>query len=68
MAVEKGVMCDPSMLISFDSECDNLTGLRSELCRLPIKPSTIFEMYTKKEMREKFKVRSPNLADAVMMT
>ncbi|AHJ87854.1 terminase large subunit [Vibrio phage PVA1] len=68
LAVEKGVMCDPSMLISFDSECDNLTGLRSELCRLPIKPSTIFEMYTKKEMREKFKVRSPNLADAVMMT
>ena len=68
LAVAKGVMCDPSMLISFSSDCDNLTGLRSELCRLPIKPSTIFEMYTKKEMREKFKVRSPNLADAVMMT
>lgn len=68
LAVEKGVMCDPSELISFSSECENLTGLRSELCRLPIKPSTIFEMYTKKEMREKFKVRSPNLADAVMMT
>lgn len=68
LAVTKGVMCDPSMLISFSSECENLTGLRSELCRLPIKPSTIFEMYTKREMREKFKVRSPNLADAVMMT
>lgn len=68
LAVEKGVMCDPSMLISFSSECENLTGLRSELCRLPIKPSTIFEMYTKIEMRSKFKVRSPNLADAVMMT
>jgi phage terminase large subunit len=68
LAVSKGVICDPSLLISFSSECDNLPGLRSELCRLPIKPSTIFEMYTKKEMREKFKVRSPNLADAVMMT
>lgn len=68
LAVEKGVMCDPSMLISFSSECEHLTGLRSELCRLPIKPSTIFEMYTKIEMRSKFKVRSPNLADAVMMT
>lgn len=67
-AVEKGVMCDPSMLISFSSECENLTGLRSELCRLPIKPSTIFEMYTKPEMRSKFKVRSPNLADTVMMS
>ncbi|CAM0101146.1 terminase_3 domain-containing protein [Vibrio phage 340E47.2] len=68
LAVEKGVMCDPSLLISFSSECESLTGLRSELCRLPIKPSTIFEMYTKAEMRKKFKVRSPNLADAVMMT
>lgn len=68
LAVEKGVMCDPSLLISFSSECENIGGLRSELCRLPIKPSTIFEMYTKKEMREKFKVRSPNLADAVMMS
>lgn len=68
LAVEKNIFCDPSLLISFSSECENLTGLRSELCRLPIKPSTIFEMYTKKEMREKFKVRSPNLADAVMMS
>lgn len=68
LAVEKGVMCDPSDLISFSSDCDALMTLRSELCRLPIKPSTIFEMYTKKEMREKFKVRSPNLADCVMMS
>ncbi len=68
LAVEEGVMCDPSDLISFSSNCESLTSLRSELCRLPIKPSTIFEMYTKKEMREKFKLRSPNLADAVMMT
>lgn len=67
-AVEKGVMCDPSELISFSSDCQDLKVLRSELCRLPIKPSTIFEMYTKKEMREKFKVRSPNLADCVMMS
>lgn len=68
LAVEKGVICDPSQLISFSSDCENINGLRSELCRLPIKPSTIFEMYTKREMREKFKVRSPNLADAVMMS
>lgn len=68
LAVVKGVTCDPSELISFSSECQSLTTLRSELCRLPIKPSTIFEMYTKKEMREKFKVRSPNCADVVMMS
>lgn len=69
LAIEKGIMCDPSRLISFSSECDDLKGLRSELCRLPIKPTSgTFEMYTKKEMREKFKVRSPNLADVVMMS
>jgi hypothetical protein len=28
----------------------------------------LFEMYTKKEMREKFKVRSPNCADVLMMS
>lgn len=67
-AVNDGVACDPEMLISFSSECEALTVLRSELCRLPIKPSTSFEMYTKKEMREKFKVRSPNCADVVMMS
>ena len=61
-------MCDPDMLISFSSECEELTGLRSELCRMPIKPSTLFELYTKDEMRRKFKVRSPNLADCVMMS
>lgn len=69
-AVEHGVMCDPDKLISFSSECSKLAGLRSELCRMPIKPNSqgLFEMYTKKEMREKFKLRSPNLSDAVMMT
>ena len=67
-AVNDNKACDPSLLISFSSDCDSLKTLRSELCRLPIKPSTIFEMYTKKEMREKFKVRSPNCADAVMMS
>ncbi|NKB39485.1 MAG: hypothetical protein GKR86_00235 [Ilumatobacter sp.] len=68
LAVVKGVMCDPEDLISFSSACESLSGLRSELCRLPIKPSTIFELYTKAQMREKFKLRSPNLADAVMMS
>lgn len=67
-AVVNHVACDPERLISFSSDCESLSVLRSELCRLPIKPSTTFEMYTKKEMREKFKVRSPNCADAVMMS
>lgn len=67
-AIVHNEMCDPDMLISFSSECEELMGLRSELCRMPIKPSTLFELYTKDEMRRKFKVRSPNLADCVMMS
>jgi phage terminase large subunit len=69
-AVNDGVMTDPDSLISFDSSCEDLTTLRSELCRMPIKPNMngLFELYTKKEMREKFKLRSPNCADALMMS
>jgi len=69
-AVTEGVMTDPDNLISFSSECENLKTLRSELCRMPIKPRSDgrFELYTKKEMREKFKVRSPNCSDVLMMS
>ena len=43
--------------------------LRSELCRMPIKPNSngLFELYTKKDMKNLFKFKSPNLADSVMM-
>lgn len=69
-AITEGVMTDPEQLISFSSECESLQTLRAELCRMPIKPNSsgLFELYTKKEMREKFKVRSPNCADGVMMS
>lgn len=69
-AISEGVMTDPEQLISFSSESESLKTLRAELCRMPIKPNStgLFELYTKKEMREKFKVRSPNCADGVMMS
>ena len=69
-AVSEGVMTNPDELISFSSSCESLSTLRAELCRMPIKPRSdgLFELYTKKEMREKFKVRSPNCADGVMMS
>lgn len=69
-AVTEGVMTNPENLISFSSKCESLKTLRAELCRMPIKPNSsgLFELYTKKEMREKFKVRSPNCADGVMMS
>lgn len=61
---------DPEKLISFSSDIEHLSKLRSELCRMPIKPngSGLFELYTKDTMRTKFKVSSPNLADCVMMS
>ena len=69
-AVTERVMTNPDLLISFSSECESLKILRSELCRMPIKPNSsgLFELYSKKEMREKFKVRSPNCADVLMMS
>jgi len=69
LAVEKGEYHNPDDLISFDSSIKLLPALRSELCRMPVKPNGAgkFEMYTKKEMKTKFKFKSPNLADPVMM-
>jgi len=68
-AVTKGVYHNPDELISFSSSIPALQRLRSELCLMPIKPngSGKFALYTKQEMKTKFKFRSPNLADAVMM-
>ena len=69
IAVTQHVYTDPDTMISFSSEITELTKLRAELCRLPIKPNPngIFELYTKEEMLKKFKIPSPNLADSVKM-
>ena len=69
LAVEEGKYINPDELLSFDSNIDILPKLRSELCRMPIKPNGngLFELYTKQEMKTKFKFKSPNLADSVMM-
>ena len=70
LAVEKSQYISPEKLISFDKSVKILSKLRAELCRMPIKPNSNgkFEMYTKEEMKNKFKFASPNLADALMMT
>ena len=64
-----GIYSDPGDLVSFSSDITMIKQLRSELCRLPIKPNKngLFELYTKEEMRVKFKMPSPNLADSVKM-
>lgn len=60
---------DPDQMISFDSSIKNLSKLRAELCRIPVKPNAngLFELYTKPEMKSKFSLSSPNLGDSVMM-
>jgi phage terminase large subunit len=60
---------DPDTLISFDSSIALLPKLRSELCRMPLKPNSNgkFDLYTKQELKTKFKYDSPNLGDSVMM-
>jgi phage terminase large subunit len=68
-AVEHKEYHDPDTLLSFDGGLALLPKLRSELCRMPVKPNGNgkFELYTKQEMKSKFKVDSPNLGDPVMM-
>ena len=60
---------NPDDMISFSSDIKCLTKLRAELCRMPIKPNGngFIELYTKAEMKSKFKMPSPNLGDTAMM-
>ena len=68
-AVVKKKYSDPENLISFSSGITELTKLRSELCRIPTKPNSngMLDLYSKPEMKRKFKIASPNLADSVKM-
>jgi len=70
LAVVHKQYIDPDDLISFSSDIALLSKLRSELCRMPIKPNGAgkIELYTKQDMKAKFKFKSPNLADSVMMS
>lgn len=60
---------DPDDLISLSSEI-NLQKLRSEVCRIPRKPNGngLIQIMAKDEMKSKYKIESPNLADALMMS
>lgn len=68
--VERGEYVDPDDMISLDSDgIENLPGLRSELCRVPRKhnPNGLEQIMSKQEMA-KLGIKSPNMADSVMMT
>lgn len=70
LAVRKEKYIDPDRLISISSKIKNIQGLRSELCRLPLKPNHngMIQLFTKQEMKSRLKIASPNMADAVMMS
>lgn len=60
---------DPAEMISFSSDCTGLVQLRTELCRIPRKRGTGngYQIASKQEMK-KLGMKSPNLADCVMMS
>jgi len=61
---------DPATLISFSSDIKLLSKLKSQICRLPVKPNGngYLQLYPKPEMKTKFQIVSPNLVDPVMMS
>ena len=68
--VVRGEYVDPDEMISFDSDgIDDMSGFRSEVCRLPRKPNPggLIQLYSKEEMRA-MKIKSPNQGDSVKMT
>lgn len=69
LAVEKGIYTDPAKLISISSGVDDIKQLRSEVCRIPRKHNALgkLQIMTKQEMK-KLKIKSPNLADPLMMS
>lgn len=68
-AVERGKYINPDELISLSSDIQCIESLRSELCRIPIKPGAKIQILSKVEMKKKpYQLPSPNLADSVMMS
>ena len=69
LAVEKGQYMDPDKIISISPDIVDLPMLRSEVCRIPRKYNSQgkIQIMTKVEMA-KLKIRSPNLADSLMMS
>lgn len=68
-AVVKGEYIDPDELISLSSSIKELQSLRSEVCRIPLKPngSGLIQIMSKEDML-KLGIQSPNMADSLMMS
>lgn len=68
-AVTNGEYIDPDSLISISSEIALLNKLRAEVCRIPRKAngSGKIQLMTKKEMKDKYDIASPGMADCLAM-
>lgn len=69
-AVENGEYIDPDLLISIDSNLPLLNKLKAEVCRIPRKIDTAtgkIAIMPKDEMKRKYKIDSPNMADCLAM-
>lgn len=61
---------DPDTLISISSDIEVLQQLRSETCRIPLKPNAngLIQIMSKEEMLKKYGIKSPNLFDSLFMS
>ena len=69
-AIDSGDYINPDEMISISSEIPYITQFRSEICRIPRKPNGNgkIQIMTKQEMKSRYKIKSPNLADSAMMS
>lgn len=67
-AVVKKEYVDPDTMISLSSSINNLPGLRSEVCRIPLKNNGggFIQIMSKVDMKKQG-IQSPNRADCLMM-
>ena len=68
LAVTRGEAIDEDRMFSIASSCGNIDALRTELCRIPTKhnDSGKIQLMSKPDMA-RLGIRSPNMADAIMM-
>ena len=68
-AVEKNRYRDPDSLVSFSSKIEGLQQLRSEVCSIPRRYNSngLIQIMSKPDMKRLLKLKSPNIADSVMM-
>jgi phage terminase large subunit len=69
LAVEKKQYIDPDTIISISSDIKLIDKLRSEICRIPRKPNGTgkIQLMSKKEMKDKYDIDSPGMADCLAM-